>query len=356
MDRNVNALTRRDMLTAAAGMAAATSVASLTVHGAARVPFGAAVNHYILPHDAVYRSAVARHCDVVVGEGAMKWAAIRPQPDVTDYTAGDELVAFAKSNGLTTRGHTLVWNAANPPWVDKLATRAAADIALRNHIAQTVARYRGTIRDWDVVNEPIAEKPTSDRDLRPGVWLSQLGAGYVDQSFRLAAEADPSGRRVINEYGIESARDQDRIKRAGFRRLILDLKSRGVPVTGVGLQAHIRGDLAIDKAGVSAFCAEMARAGLDVLVTELDVIDHTLPADPAARDTAVAKLADDFLGAVFAACRPVLVCTWGLTDKHTWVPTWFKRADGLPNRPLPFDAEWQPKPLWKVIQRYCQPT
>ena len=31
----------------------------------------------------------------------------------------------------------------------------------------------------------------------------------------------------------------------------------------------------------------------------------------------------------------------------------FTRADGLPNRPLPLDAEYKPKPLLQVIQRFC---
>jgi endo-1,4-beta-xylanase len=46
--------------------------------------------------------------------------------------------------------------------------------------------------------------------------------------------------------------------------------------------------------------------------------------------------------------------TWGITDRYTWVPMWYKRKDGLPNRPLPFDANYQPKPLWNVIDYFCQ--
>jgi endo-1,4-beta-xylanase len=41
--------------------------------------------------------------------------------------------------------------------------------------------------------------------------------------------------------------------------------------------------------------------------------------------------------------------TWGLSDRYTWVPIYFTRRDGMPNRPLPMDAELQRKPLFDVI-------
>jgi endo-1,4-beta-xylanase len=36
------------------------------------------------------------------------------------------------------------------------------------------------------------------------------------------------------------------------------------------------------------------------------------------------------------------------------MPMWFKRPDGLPNRPLPLDRDYQRKPLWTVIDYFCQ--
>lgn len=43
----------------------------------------------------------------------------------------------------------------------------------------------------------------------------------------------------------------------------------------------------------------------------------------------------------------------GITDRHAWVPIWNKRGDGLPNRPLPLDADSRPKPPWNAIDDYC---
>ena len=54
------------------------------------------------------------------------------------------------------------------------------------------------------------------------------------------------------------------------------------------------------------------------------------------------------------SCIPRPILTWGLSDRYTWVPTWFKRPDGLPNRPLPLDADLKPKPLFDVIEGFTR--
>jgi len=36
------------------------------------------------------------------------------------------------------------------------------------------------------------------------------------------------------------------------------------------------------------------------------------------------------------------------------VPIWFKRRDGLINRPLPFDEAYRPKPLMRVIEHFAR--
>jgi endo-1,4-beta-xylanase len=118
------------------------------------------------------------------------------------------------------------------------------------------------------------------------------------------------------------------------------------------LQAHLFADRSIDRDGLQAMLAEITALKLDVLVTELDVIDYKLPGKISERDAMVANLAGQFLGAVCDVTRPKAILTWGLTDRYTWVPTYFKRPDGMPNRPLPLDAELRRKPLFDTIDEY----
>ncbi len=60
-----------------------------------------------------------------------------------------------------------------------------------------------------------------------------------------------------------------------------------------------------------------------VLVTELDVIDQTFPADLRQRDELVAQQAFQLLDAISAAGGADAVLTWGLRDRDSWT-RWHK--------------------------------
>jgi endo-1,4-beta-xylanase len=96
----------------------------------------------------------------------------------------------------------------------------------------------------------------------------------------------------------------------------------------------------------------MTALKLDVLITELDVVDYELPGKVSERDALVARKAAEFLETVCDVVRPKAILTWGLSDRYTWVPIYFKRPDGMPNRPLPLDADLKRKPLFDVIEQY----
>jgi endo-1,4-beta-xylanase len=252
------------------------------------------------------------------------------------------------------RGHTLVWYGAMPDWTKDIATAADAEHELVGHIETVMGRYAGRIKSWDVINEPIPDDPANPSDLRPLIWRELLGDDYIALALRTAAAVDPTAQLVINEYDVEFVGDRFRRKRDALLHLVRTLKDSDVPLHGVGLQGHLRGELEIDREGLSGFVAEIRALGLDTLVTELDVIDDRLPGPPDVRDALAAARAHQFLAAVHAGARPTAILTWGITDKYTWVPTWFKRKDGLPNRPLPLDVDYQPKPLMRVIEHFAR--
>lgn len=317
------------------------------------IPYGAAVRDGAMAEDPLYPGAIAEHCQMVVSEGNLKWADLRPTRDTFNFEMADRLLAFADSHGMTMRGHTLVWYAANPDWVDTIASPEEAKSELVRHIETVVGHFKGRVPSWDVVNEPMAEHPSSDAPYRDSVWLTHLGPDYIELALRTAAAVDPQAQLVINDFDLEQSNDKARAKRKAFLDMVRGLKSRGAPLHAIGLQGHLQGNIAIDKSGLTAFVAEIAGMGLDVLVTELDVIDNLLPGPELERDGVVAQKAKDFLDAIGAAKRPAAVLTWGITDKHTWVPIWYSREDGLPNRPLPLDADYRPKLMMQVIKDFC---
>jgi len=351
-------LSRRRMLTMTASAMGAVAVGAATGNKAEaarprRIPYGACVRVDPLQKELDYRAAIQTYCQQITPEGGLFWGPLRPTRDQFRFENADAVLAFAEANGMTMRGHTLIWYGTMPKWTDDIEGAAEAEHEMTTHIERVVSRYRGKVKTWHVVNEPIDDTKGDVPGLRPNIWLRNLGDRYIDLAFRTAHEVDPAAELVINEYDIECADGTSPKRREVFLKLIRDLVARGVPLHGVGLQGHIKGKYEIDRDGVYGFVSEIRSLGLKAHVTELDVIDYDLPGRIGTRDAIVAARAHDFLEAIFAAARPSVIATWGITDRYTWVPIWYKRRDGLPNRPLPLDDHYQPKPLWNVIDYFC---
>lgn len=356
-------LSRREILTGAAGTAV--GLAGIGAHPAVgsdapqkklaknQIPFGAAVRGEPLLLDDAYRRALLKYCSIVVPEGALKWIETRPTPDRFDFAKADVIIDFAKANGIEPRGHTLVWYEALPPWTKQISSTGNAERALRFHIEQLVGRYRGVIRSWDVINEPIAEDEIGTENLRPSVWTSTLGERYIEIALRTAAATDPDAQLVINENDLAVSGAKYETRRVAFLQLLRRLKDKDVPLHAVGIQGHLRSDWQQDRDGFQRLLEGIKRLNLDILITEMDVIDQSLPGPETVRDILVAKLVYDFLQTVFEVIRPKSILTWGISDRYTWVPLWFKREDQLANRPLPLDDQMRPKPLLAVIDHFC---
>ncbi|HYF35592.1 MAG TPA: endo-1,4-beta-xylanase, partial [Prosthecobacter sp.] len=119
-----------------------------------------------------------------------------------------------------------------PAWLESQSwTREELRQVLREHVATAVSRYQGRVQLWDVVNEAIDE----DGGRRQSLWQRVIGDDYIELAFRWAHEADPKAVLLYNDFNGEGlGRKSDAIY-----ELLRDLKNRGVPIHGVGLQMHM---------------------------------------------------------------------------------------------------------------------
>jgi hypothetical protein len=78
---------------------------------------GAAVDMNPFRNESAYRTALGREFNMLVAENAMKFDAMHPAQNTYNFTAADELVAYAEANGMQVRGHVLVWHSQNPSWL-----------------------------------------------------------------------------------------------------------------------------------------------------------------------------------------------------------------------------------------------
>jgi endo-1,4-beta-xylanase len=303
-----------------------------TLRAAARragVLVGAAVALGPLADDEAYRRTLTGEFDAVTPENAMKWDALRPAPGAFDWSGADAIVELAEAEGMAVKGHPLLWHEQVPAWVRALPPAELAAIA-EEHVRAVVARYRGRVAAWDVVNEAVAD----DGGLRATPFLAALGPDYLGKAFRWAHEEDPDATLLYNDYGAEG----DGAKADAVFALLEDLVAEGVPVHGVGLQMHVAAGQRPDAAALADNVARLRGLGLDVMISEMDVRVAAVSEDRAERLEAQRAIYRELAGACVAAgC--VGVTTWGFTDAHSWVDSFYG-----PDDPLPFDEAYQRKP------------
>ncbi|MFK0384201.1 polysaccharide biosynthesis UDP-hexose transferase UppI [Agrobacterium sp. NPDC090273] len=324
--------------------------AAQTKRAAKTAPYGAAVYLPDLQADSRVGEAVVKYCSRITPVTEMKWEIMRPSEEVFDFSAADALANFARQNKLSMHGHPLIWYSSNAPWLSSVSG-AKVEKLMETHIVKTMERYKDVVRSWDVVNEPIPDVPNNAKSRRDA-WYYGAGSDAIAKAFKIAHDVDPKAQLVLNEYDVEFAVEKSPAKRAAFRNLILELLDQGAPINAVGLQGHLRGGWPIAKDELAAFVTEMRGHGLDVLVTELDVMDQTLPSPEAERDMLINSQLRDFLEAASAGGPLSSITTWGISDQYTWIRWAYPRKDGTANRPLPLDWSFNEKPMMTIINEF----
>lgn len=297
------------------------------------LPVGTAVRGDVLKANRAYRQLVAEQFSSVTPENEMKWAVTEPSRGTFHFGPGDEIVDAARGAGQAVRGHTLVWHAQLPGWVNDLGPRDLA-AAMREHILREMGHYAGRVGIWDVVNEAISDRG----GLRRSIFQRRLGPNYVATALRIAHEADPRARLYVNEIGAESIGP----KSDGLYEIVRGLKAAGVPLDGVGFQVHS------NLRGVPPdFVANMRRfeaLGLKVAITEADVGLKLAPSEADLRAQAAVY------ATIVRACLAVRCASltfWGFTDGRSWIS---ETQPGMGAATL-LDEALRPKPAFAAVQR-----
>ncbi len=301
---------------------------------------------------------VLKEFNSITAENAMKMGPIQPREGQFNWSGADSIVAFAQRHGLKMRGHTLVWHSQAPGW---FFTNAAGDTVsrevllqrMKDHITAVAGRYKGKVYAWDVVNEVISD---DGREFyRQSPFLRIIGEDFIEHAFRFAHEADPGALLFYNDYNEISP-----AKRAKIIRMIQNLKAKGVPVHGVGLQGH----WAISEPSygqLDSTLKEFAQIQLPMHITEIDI--SVYPKEHNARERNASDYDTSFSAAREAAQiekyrmsfelfrkykdQITSVTFWNISDRSSWL-------DNFPVRnrkdyPLLFDRNLQPKKAYQSV-------
>jgi endo-1,4-beta-xylanase len=263
--------------------------------------------------------------------------------------------------------HTLVWHNQVPEWVfndgsGNLVGRDTLLKRLHDHIFTIMSRYKGRINGYDVVNEAIAD----DGQFRKTKWYQIVGEDYIEKAFEFAHEADPQAELYYNDYNLELSPKRN----PTLLKLIQDLKSKGIKIDGVGIQAHWHLD-SPNLSEVDSAIQAFHNLGLKVMFTEMDI--NVLPQPPKTTGADVSKnvdfqkkynpypeslpdsiqeklanrYADFFKIFVKNKEKVTRVTFWGVDDSQSWLNNW--PIKGRTNYPLLFNRKCQPKPAFYSV-------
>lgn len=334
------------------------------------IKLGTIVDSLAADVNSLERPLVTQNFNKVVSE-AFHWARIRPDKNTYDFKWPDLQFELALENNMDEiEIHHLLWAALLPAWLTEgNYTRDELIEILREHILTVVGRYKDKeIRiTYSVVNEIYSiEKFAPERNF----WLRKIGPEVIEMAFRWAREADPNAILIWNDAYNEDRADPTRkmISDLTYDK-IKELKSKGVPIDGVGMQMHLRSPFNPTempdpkKADVIENMKRFGELGLKIYITEFDVYLRDLKENMTQEERwdYQATLYGDMLGACLESGICESFSIFGLSDARSWYDQpepGEERASVNYSEPLPFDINYNPKPtyyaLLNTLSEHCE--
>jgi len=311
-----------------------------------------------------YKQIASTQFSTVSPENVMKWESVEPTQGTYDWSKADAFVKFAQQNHQLIRGHVLVWHNQLPKWLTDgvtagTITKTQVRALLKKHITDEVAHFKGKIWQWDVVNEAVSDPWETNNviklrdDASKGFWYNNYGPDYISDAFKFARAADPHALLFYNDYNIDAFGSQGADDKAQFvYNMVKDLKSKGVPIDGIGSQGHLSTRYGnFDSIQIANAQNKFASLGVATAITEADVrslmTDALKAGDSNAVNEAFQAQAENYsnlMQGCLAAPHCLSFTVWGFDDKNNWTTT-TDLGSGPGGEALAaiYDANYQPK-------------
>ena len=274
------------------------------------------------------------------------WGSYERRPGRPHWGDILEVVKWCKANGIATKGHPLVWThrAGTPNWLSKYPLDVTEEM-LKSRVMRIVDGYSGEIEVWDVVNEPVHTRTWLHPDKRNYTQESvEDMADYVEKAFRWAHKGNPETTLMLNDFALipdESARRR-------YVALVTELKSRGVPVSGLGLQAHEPRQEWFSPKETWETLNKLGKLGYPLHVTEFTPQSSGKKITGGWREGKwtpenQADFAEQLCRLAFGHPDVVSFTFWGLSDRRIWL-----EKGGL------ITEEYEPKPVYERMHELFQ--
>ena len=299
---------------------------------------------------------------------------------------------------IKVRGHVLVWHSQTPEWffhenydkkepyVDKATMDKRQEWYIREvltHFTGEDSKYKDMFYGWDVVNEAIsdnggklrtdAENPGEsllmDRHGSNSSWYHIYESNeYIINAFKYANKYAPDSLELYyNDYN-----ECNTIKRNGIAQLLTDIKANegekgeGTRISGMGMQGHY----GINDPGFTEIeYAAKLYAGIvgSVQLTELDITaSDGYDGSEEAKVDEYDKLTKRY-NIIYFTMKGLKnkqdvnisgITFWGTVDHYSWLQSRSNvgggSKTGLPQCPLLFDENYEPKPCFYVFEEVAE--
>ncbi len=315
-------------------------------------PVGVAVSMFHLRGQQA--ALIKTHFNSITAENAMKPANLLVKEGGYRWEQADQIARFARMNRMKLRGHTLVWHSQTPAWFfldengkDLDTTRLYA--RMKTYMTDVMEHFHDVAYCWDVVNEALSDKEDEMYRSEKSGWYRICKEKFIEKAFRYAREINPNIKLFYNDYNLT-----DPAKREKAYEMLKSLLAKGVPIDGVGMQAHWSMQDITEK-DIQTSIDRFSSLGLEVQFTELDLTLYppyhgdgakNQPTEVRPYTPELAHKQAELYRMIFEVFRKnkgkvTGVTLWGLADNYTWLDNF-----PVPRRkdhPLLFDEKMEPK-------------
>lgn len=269
-----------------------------------------------------FKEKFLENFNAAVTENALKWMSMEPRKDQVNYTVVDSILSWTEKNHIPLRGHNLFWGIFKSPntgqqyvqqWVAELS-----DNELRQRIqerAETITkRYKGRFAEYDLNNEMIHGNYYEDR----------LGPEITKLMAQWAHKGDPNAKFFVNDYDILIKDSPLGIGLPEYMAHIRKLLKQGVPISGIGVQAHSHLET-FDRQYLRDALDSLAKFKIPIRITEFNLPGmrsefKSLQLTPA-QEEAKAKEIVDYFKICFAHPAVEGIIIWGFWEGANWIPS-----------------------------------
>jgi endo-1,4-beta-xylanase len=209
------------------------------------------------PEDAAkFREIFTSHFNAGVIEAAFKWDVMERARGQVDYSAVDNMLAWADKAGIPLRGHCIFWGVPNhvQSWAKEMDDEGLR-MLIRQRAREIGARYRDRFTEYDLNNEMI----------HANYYEQRLGPEITKQMALWVKDGDPNAKLFVNDYDILTGK-----RLADYVKDIRRLLDMGTPIAGIGVQGHLHGDT-FDAVALQDALDELAKFNLPIRVTEFNL-------------------------------------------------------------------------------------